>query len=148
MAKNSAYYLEENVVLSETVSVPGAIAANRFINRSGAYPATNGAYAAGVTQQPVGAAGGNVAIATMGVYPVEVGAGPIALDTPLIADTAGKVRPASNLTIAAGATPVASTAANGSNIFAGGVLPQRVVGWALDAATGSGTEFIRVHLAR
>lgn len=122
MATSNANYLEFFKLLSETIKVgASAVAPNRFINRAGIYPASNGAYAAGVTEQGV-AAGGWVATVTSGIYPVEVGAA-ITVDAPLMADTAGKVRPITD------------------------AATQREVGRALDTATGSGVEFVRVKLA-
>lgn len=73
---------------------------------------------------------------------------------------AGRAAKASNVSVAsnitssvdAGATPVTSTSANGevvtstsANTVSGGILPQSVNGYALDAAAGAG-EFIRVKL--
>jgi hypothetical protein len=146
MATALAYYLEQFRILSETVKVGNAaVVANRCINRAGAYPASNGAYVAGVTEADA-AAGANVSVMTMGIAVVEVGGAIPAVDTPLIADTNGKVIAASNLEIAAGGTAVTSTGANGASVLTGGVTPQQIVGWAKDTATGSGTEFIRVKL--
>jgi hypothetical protein len=123
MASSNANYLETAVILSESIKVgSSAVAPNRFITRSGAYPASNGAYAAGITQMG-GAAREMTSIASVGIYPVEVGAAISAIDTPLMADTAGKARPVTD------------------------AATQKTVAWALDTATGSGTEFIRVKLA-
>ena len=106
-------------LLSETVTVGGtAVAAHRFINRAGAYP-SSGAYAAGATKQ-AGVANRTVAIDTDGITIAEVGAAISTIDTALFVDAAGKVR------------PVAST--------------EYQVGRALDTATGTGVEFVRVKL--
>lgn len=123
MATPSPYYLTQFKLLTETIKVGGsAVAECRFINRAGIYPAANGNYAAGVTDQSVGA-GALVSITTAGIAVVEVGAAISAVDTPLMADTAGKVRPVTD------------------------AATQTTIGRALDTATGSGTEFVRVKLA-
>ena len=54
---------------------------------------------------------------------------------------------ATALQIAAGATPMTSTAANGATVITGGEPPQFVVGDAMQAAGAAG-EFIEVLLRR
>lgn len=123
MASPNAYYLEQFRILTETVRVGGsAIAECRCINRAGIYPAANGNYVAGVVEQGGGAAA-LVSVITSGIAVVEVGAAISAVDTPLMADTNGKVRPVTD------------------------AATQYTVGRALDTATGTGTEFIRIKLA-
>jgi hypothetical protein len=121
MAKISAYYLEHFVVLAEGVVSTVALAANRFVTRNGAYP-TLGAYAAGVTQMATTAVGDQVTTTTMGIEVVEVGAAIAAIDTPLMSDANGKARPVTD------------------------AATQKTNAYALDTATGSGVEFIRVKL--
>jgi Uncharacterized conserved protein (DUF2190) len=118
MAKSNAYHLESHVTLTETVRLSATVASNRFINRSGAYPA-NGGYGAGITQQP-GVAGDRRTFDSDGISIVEVGAAIGALDTPLTSDAAGKARPATGT--------------------------ETINARALDTATGVGVEFIRVKL--
>jgi Uncharacterized conserved protein (DUF2190) len=119
MAKSNAYHLEHHVTFTETVRLTATVASNRFINRSGAYPA-NGGYSAGITQQP-GVAGDRRTIDTDGISIVEVGAAIATLDTPITSDASGKARP-------------------------GVIGTDSIIGRALDTATGTGTEFIRVKL--
>ena len=66
----------------------------------------------------------------------------------LICQTGGKVAPAANFhaAIPNGSTPVNSNAAQPTLTLSGTVLPQTLVGYALDAATGA-DEQIRVLLA-
>jgi len=118
MAKSSAYYLQSLVTSTETVRLAATVATNRFINRLGVYPAS-GAYAAGVTQQ-AGVTGDRRTIDTDGISIVEVGAAIASIDLPLTSDATGKARPATGAEI--------------------------INARALDTATGTGVEFIRVKL--
>jgi hypothetical protein len=119
MAKSNAYYLTSHVSCTETVKLAATVAGNRFINRSGTYPA-NGGYSAGITQQ-AGVSGNLVTIDTDGISIVEVAGAIAALDLPITSDATGKAR-------------------------VGVIGTDSIIGRALDTATGTGVEFIRVKL--
>jgi hypothetical protein len=92
------------------------------------------------------ALGQSLDVAVLGTAVCEAGAA-ITVGQQLALDAQGRVVPASSLAIAAGATAVTSAAANGATDLTGGMLPQWVVGDALEAAGAAGA-FIEVLLAR
>ena len=144
----------------ETVSTSATIAAHRFVTRGGAYPANDGDFAAGVSVYDAPGAGqltakgyqvdnGSVAVyegqlnpsttpAKPGVFPYQ---GLLSIVTEGIAIV--KVDSDSNAIALDG--PVYSSD-SGEAIDSGGTGNNYVLGRALDAATGTGTEYIRVKL--
>jgi hypothetical protein len=85
-------------------------------------------------------------VIVQGIAAVEAG-GNIAVGDALAIDATGKVVAATAFSVAvpAGATPVTSDAAQPNLTEAGGVLPQAIVGYALDA--GASGDFVRVLLS-
>lgn len=108
------------VILQETVPFTTAIPQFRGVNRSGSYPATAGAYAAGITYYDTvpGRVGG---VVTEGIFPIEVEPSTaIAVDQPISVSTTGRA--------IAGST--------------------HVIGYAVDAVPAStSVQFIRVKLS-
>lgn len=144
----------------ETVSTSATIAAHRFVTRAGAYPANDGDFAAGVSVYDAPGAGqltakgyqvddGSVAVyegqlnpsttpSKPGVFPYQ---GLLSIVTEGIAI----------VKVDAGSSAIAVDAAvygsdSGEALDSGGGGTNFILGRALDAATGSGTEFIRVKL--
>ncbi len=116
----------------------------RGVDFSGNQIAVQGARICGIAKRPA-AVGDNFEVAVIGTATCEAGA----VITPgqlLQMDNQGRVIPADAATIAAGATAVTSTAANGA-IIAGGYLPESIVGTALEAAAAAGN-YIEVLLHR
>ncbi|MBF0180719.1 MAG: DUF2190 family protein [Magnetococcales bacterium] len=132
-------------VLTLTVVATGAIAAGRAVGFNGATVSTQGQKPMGIAMTAA-TAGAALAVVTHGTAVVESGAA-ITLGAALIADNQGRSIPSSGaLQVAAGATAVTSSAANGA-ILAGGDPPEYVIGDALQAASGAG-EFIEILLRR
>ncbi|MBF0627866.1 MAG: DUF2190 family protein [Magnetococcales bacterium] len=132
-------------ILTLTVMASATIPACRAVGFDGAVIATTGGKPMGIAMTAA-TTGSALAVVTHGTAVVETGAA-IALGAPLIADTQGRAIPATSLLqVAAGATPVTSSAANGT-ILAGGDSPEFVFGDALQPASGAG-EFIEILLRR
>lgn len=118
-------------VLDLTFHASGAVVGRRCVTFAGAQATVAGSKVAGVART-IAANGEAFAVALVGTVVVEAGAEIAVGDGPL--------------TVAAGATPVTSSAANGA-ILAGGDPPQFVFADAMEAATGAG-EMIEVLLRR
>ncbi|MBF0189782.1 MAG: DUF2190 family protein [Magnetococcales bacterium] len=132
-------------VLTLTVMTSGAVSACRAVDFNGAMIAVQGGKPMGVAMTSA-TQNSALAVVTHGTAVAESGAA-ITLGAPLIADAQGRVIPAtSTLRLAAGATAVTSSAANGP-ILEGGDPPEFVLGDALQPASGSG-EFIEILLRR
>jgi len=123
----------------------GAIARGRLVTIAGGQVASAGVKALGVAKNAASGAGKDVNVAVIGTAVAEAG-GSVTVGASLVADSQGRVVPASALAIAAGSTDVTSSAANGSAILTGGDLPQFVVADALEAG-GEGA-FIEILLRR
>lgn len=130
MAKSQGHLRIDTYPLDVTFTV----ARKRFVAPDGtAYPAA-GANVFGVALF-AGVTGDTIDMVISGIAVVEAG-GTIAVGDHLTADSSGRVVAAAALVVAAGATPVTSSAANGA-ILTGGITPQVIVGKALTAgATG------------
>lgn len=126
-------------------SAPSAVTQCRGVDFSGAQIAVAGAKCAGIAKRSA-ALGQSFEAAVLGTAVCETGAA-ITAGQPLAMDATGRVVPASSLAIAAGVTAMTSVAANGANDLTGGVLPQWVVGDALESAAAAGG-FIEVLLSR
>lgn len=124
----------------------GAIARGRLVSFAGGQITSTGVKALGVAKHDAPAAGHDVAVAVIGTAIAEAGAA-ITAGASLVADAQGRVVPTTTLAVAVGATPVTSTAANGSAILTGGDMPQFVVGDAMQAAAAAGA-FIEILLRR
>jgi hypothetical protein len=120
----------------------GAVAAYRGVDFSGAQITAAGARPAGIAKRGA-ASGAGFEAAVIGTAVCEAG-GSFSVGDPLQMDSSGRVIAATALVVAAGATSVTSTAANGA-IITGGIVPQAVIGHALEASTGVG-EFHEVLL--
>lgn len=128
---------------SLTYAASGAVAAYRGVGFNGAQATVAGQKILGIAQRA--ATNGELSDAvTAGTSVVETG-GEFAKGDSLVMDASGRAVVATALAVAAGATPVTSTAANGGTIFTGGVLPQFVFADALEASGAAG-EFVEVKL--
>ena len=131
-------------VLDLTFRAGGAVAARRCVTFAGAQATVAGSKVAGVART-LAANGEAFAVAAVGTVVVETGA-EVAVGDGLVVDSQGRAVPASPLTVAAGATAMTSSAANGA-VLAGGDPPQFVFADAMEAATGAG-KMIEVLLRR
>jgi len=129
--------------LALTTAANGAVTARRAVGFDGAQATVQGQKILGIAHTDA-ADGELLALDAKGTAIVEAGAA-INIGDSLIIDAQGRAIPTTgNLAVAAGATAVSSTAANGE-ILTGGDLPEYVFGDALEAAAGAG-EFIEVVL--
>jgi len=144
----------------ETVSTSATIAAHRFVTRAGAYPAADGDFAAGVSvfdapgAGQLTAKGYQVDDGSNAVYegqlnpsttPSKPGVFPYQGLLSIVTEGIAIVK------VDAGSSAIAVDAAvygsdSGEALNSGGSGTNFILGRALDAATGSGTEFIRVKL--
>ncbi|MBF0212202.1 MAG: DUF2190 family protein [Magnetococcales bacterium] len=132
-------------VLTLTVVATASVSACRAVGFNGAPIAAQGAKPMGIAMTAA-TQGTALAVVTHGTAVAESGAA-ITLGAPLITDDQGRVIPATgSLRLAAGATAVTSSAANGT-ILEGGDPPEFVLGDALQPASGAG-EFIEILLRR
>lgn len=132
-------------LLTLTAVASGAVTAGRAIGFSGAMIAAQGAKPFGIALTAA-ASGQALPVVTHGTVVAETGAA-VSLGDALIADAQGRVIPATApLRVAAGATPVTSSGANGA-ILEGGDPPEFLLGDALQAASGAG-QFIEILLRR
>lgn len=135
--------MESRSLHAEPVRASGAVTARRAVTFAGAQATTQGEKVLGVSQYDA-ADTELVAVDTIGTTIIEAGAA-IAVGDSLIVDAQGRAIPVTgNLVVAAGATAVPSSAANGE-ILTGGDLPEFVFADAMQAASAAG-EFIEVHL--
>ena len=141
------YHPVSDGVLPFTAS--GAVPANRFVGFDGAVCGAN-AKARGVSLFAV-ADGKAGSVLTLGTAIVEAGE-VLAVGDELVSTAAGKAVKAAALaaaiTVASGATPVTSSAANGAigaAALTGGTLPQKINARALEVAAADGS-LIEVQL--
>ena len=126
-----------------TVTANGALTDSRAVGFDGAQISSAGAPMFGVARG--GYSDGELArIVTRDACTAESG-GAFSKGDPLALDANGRFIGASNLSIDSGGTTVNSTAADGDTIFSGGVVPEAVVAYALEDATGAG-EFPRIFI--
>ncbi len=130
-------------IFTLSVLSAGAVSRGRAVTFGGGQVAAAGAKALGIARTAATAAGQDVQVAVIGTAVAEAGAA-IAVGDSLVADAQGRLVPALPLRVAAGATGVTSTAANGA-ILTGGDPPQAVVADALEAAGAAGA-FVEVLL--
>ncbi|MBF0163427.1 MAG: DUF2190 family protein [Magnetococcales bacterium] len=137
---------QQNIaVLTLTVIASEAISACRAVDFDGAAIAAQGGKAMGIAMSAA-TSGAALAVVTHGTAVAEAGAA-ITRGQALIADAQGRVIPATSaLRVAAGATPVTSSAANGA-ILEGGDPPEFILGDALQPAASAG-DFIEILLRR
>jgi len=119
-----------------------AVIPYRGVDFTGAQIAAQGAAPAAIARRPA-AAGEPFEGTVIGTEICEAGAA-VAAGQLVQMDALGRVIPADPATIAAGATAVTSTGANGG-ILSGAYLPEAIVGRALQAAAAAG-DFIEVLL--
>ncbi len=132
-------------LLTLTIAASGAVARARAVGFDGAQATVQGQKVFGVATTDA-ADGVDMAVTTNGTAVIETGAA-VAVGDSLIVDADGRAIPATgDLSVAAGATGVTSSAANGA-ILAGADLPEYVFADAIWDAAGSG-EFIEVMLRR
>lgn len=130
----------------------GAVTKCRAVSYSGAQATVAGQKVAGVALESA-LGGQDLPVRTKGTAIIETG-GAIAVEDAVCVDATGRAVVASNLAVAnptlnAGVVAVTSSAANGAIVtqgaITGGILPQYVLGDALQAANGAG-EFIEIAL--
>lgn len=132
--------------LKLSIAAAGVVAAYRAVGFNGAQATVQGQKIQGVAEYAVAAAGVMLAVGVAGTVIVESG-GIINKGDSLIVDNQGRaIVSTGKLGVAAGATAVTSTAANGQ-ILTGGDSPEFVFADALAAATAAG-QFIEVLLRR
>ena len=124
---------------------PAAVIQYRGVDFTGANISVAGAKCLGIAKRPA-AAGQSFEAVVIGTAICEIGAAVVA-GQPLAFDALGRVVPASLLNIPAGAVAVTSIAANGAPDLVGGILPQWVMGDALETNAVVGS-LIEVLLAR
>ena len=122
-------------IFTLSFTAPAAVAAFRGVDFTGAQITAQGARIAGISKRGA-ALGAGFEAAVIGTAVCEAGAA-ITVGQALRMDSVGRVIPAVNLTVATGAVAVTSSAANGA-ILAGGLVPEMIVGYALEAASGAG----------
>lgn len=134
----------EHPLLVMTIEdIAGDVVKRRFIGTDGDYAAEDGA-AIGVSYDDADE-GETLSVIAMGIAIVEAG-GSITAGNLVAVKTDGKAKAATAVSVAvpSGATPVTSTGAQPTLTVAGGALPQRVVGVALDDASDG--NYFRVKL--
>lgn len=131
-------------IFSDTLTASGAVTKHRAVGFDGAQATVQGQKVMAVSETDA-VDGADFAATVIGTTVIESGAA-VAVGNSLIVDAQGRAIPASALTVAAGATAVTSTAANG-DILVGADLPDYVFADALQAAAAAG-EFIEVLLRR
>lgn len=125
-----------NSLLALTVTAAGAIAQNRFVGFDNAQATVQAQKVKGVADYAA-AVGKTLTVTAKGTAYVEAG-GAFNAGDPIISDNQGRGVVGASLAIAAGATAVTSSAANGQ-ILTGGSTPDYVVGHALEASAGAGS---------
>jgi len=129
----------------ETFNASSAVSEFRAVGFDGAQATVQGQKVAGVAKHDA-VIGDAMAVGILGSVTIEAGAA-IAIGDGLIVDANGRAIPTTGeIAIAAGATAVTSSAANG-NIMTGGEMPEYVFADALEAAGAAG-DFIEVLLRR
>jgi hypothetical protein len=118
---------------------------NRFVTPAGIYPGSVGAVVLGVLQEKI-YEGSQAPIATYGIAIVEAGDA-ITAGQPVVTDADGKAIAATDFsaTTPTGAVAVLSSGAQPEMALAGSVLPETIIGYALDTAAEDG-DLIRVKL--
>ena len=132
-----------NSILSLTTVSGGVIGANRFVGFDDNQASAQGQKVKGVSQYAASAAGQNIAVTAKGTEIVESGAA-FNVGDPIISDNQGRAIVGSALAIAAGATAVTSSAANGG-VLTGSGTPDFLVGYALQASSAAGS-FVEILL--
>ncbi|HBT44311.1 MAG TPA: DUF2190 domain-containing protein [Rhodospirillaceae bacterium] len=122
---------QKHPILTLTATASGAVAANRAVKYSDAQADTQGEKVKGVAAYAA-ADGQDFAVDVMGTTIIEAGDDVVVGDS-LIVDAQGRAIPSTGaLAVAAGATAVTSTAANGA-ILEGADLPEFVFADAVQA---------------
>lgn len=124
------------VILALSCVAASAVTQYRCIGYDNAQASVAGQNVKGVSQRPA-ALGESFEVATLGTTPAEAGGAFVAGDY-LTTDNQGRVVVASALQVAAGATAVTSSAANGA-IVSGSYPATKLVGVALQASAGAGS---------
>ncbi len=132
-------------VLTLTVTASGAVTEGRAVGFDGVQAGVQGQKVMGVAVTDA-ADGEALALVTHGTAIMESGAA-VAVGDSVMVDASGRaIAVSGDLGVAAGATGVTSTAANGA-ILSGADLPEYALGDALQAASAAG-EFIEIMLRR
>lgn len=132
-------------LLSLSIATTSAVTARRGVGFDGAQATVQGQKIQGIAYTDA-AVGDELRLTSAGTAIVEAGAA-INVGDSLIVDAQGRAIPSTGkLEVAAGATAVTSSAANGA-ILTGGDSPEYVFGDALEAAAAAG-DFVEVFLRR
>ncbi|MGB0695374.1 MAG: capsid cement protein [Rhodospirillaceae bacterium] len=133
---------QKHSIHTATIQTTGAVAIYRAVGFDGAQASVAGQKVRGVATT-IAAIGEHLAVDVVGSTIVQTGAA-VAVGDSLVVDNQGRAVPAGVLGIAAGATPVTSTAADGA-ILTGADLPEFVFADALEAASAA-DQLIEVQL--
>lgn len=131
-------------ILTDSITAAADIVKYRFVGFDGNLCAANAkAYGASEVDTK---AGGQLSVTVAGIALVEA-AGVIAAGGAVASNATGQAVAATafSVSVPAGATAVTSTGAQPDLVEAGGVLPQAINGYAIDAAAAPG-DIIRVRL--
>lgn len=131
--------------LVRSIKAAGAYTKRRFVGFDKLQITVAGAAALGVAQQDA-ALNELTPVTVLGTAIVEAG-GAVAVGGYVTSDNQGRAIAAANLAVAAGATAVTSTAANGSGILTGSVTAEKINAIALEAASAAG-DLIEVLLVK
>jgi hypothetical protein len=138
----------DKVIFAIPIKSAGVIVANRFVGFDGNQATVQGQACLGVAEYGVDAAhvGLMVPCARLGSKQVEAG-GVLAAGNPVITDSQGRAIAATGpLAIAAGATAVTSSAANGA-ILTGSTPPESVLGQVAPGSSSSGAgQYVEILL--
>lgn len=128
-----------------TRTATGVIRKGRAVTIAGGEVGTAGAKCLGIAKHAA-TAGQELAVTVLGTA-IAVAGGAVTVGAALVSDNQGRLVAATpaavTVSVAAGATPVTSTAANGeiaTATVAGAELPHYIVGYAMTAATEAGDE--------
>ena len=134
------------VLLPLTFKASSTVTAKRAVGFNGAQASVKGQKVLGVSPRDV-ASGDYSDVSVAGTEVIEAGGNFNSGDS-LIVDSQGRAIAATGrLAIAAGATAVTSSAANGNGILSGSDLPEYVFADALENSGGAG-DFVEVLLGR
>lgn len=133
-------------LLELSVTALGAITVWRGVDANGNQATVQGQHILGFAREAALEAGDVIPVTVLGTAIAETG-GVFNVGDRLIVDAQGRaIKNSGALDVAAGATAVTSTAANGA-ILTGSDLPEAVVAVALQASTAAG-QFVEVLLHR
>lgn len=137
---------QQIAIFQPSIAVAGAVTKRRFVGYDGNQCTVQGQKVFGVAEMDASGAGKIIPVNAIGTAIVESG-GVLAAGNSVISDAQGRaIQNSGALSIAAGATAVTSTAANGA-ILTGSSMPEYIVGDVMpgQAASGAG-QFVEIIL--